>query len=111
MLGRNDYWPVLAMSRTMTTRAGLAIAEDKPSLNYLRRTLMRAFVELHEAAIARLASEADYAPKDSAMREVPEALEVKPSGRSMEELVTAYETDKAPGGADRARRRWRRPRR
>lgn len=96
-LGRNDYWPVHKMTQTMLERAGLSLPEEAPSVDYLRRMLMRAFVELHEAAVEHLSGNVDYTPRDSAMREVPKAPEEEPSGRTMEDLLTAYETDKAPG--------------
>ena len=97
MMGRNDHGPVLKLARTMTEQAGLAVPEEAPSMDYLRGMLMRAFVELHEAAVAHLEGNADYTPKDSAMRAVPEVPNDAPSGRAMDDLLTAYETDKAPG--------------
>jgi integrase len=80
----------------MTTQAGLSVPEDAPSLDYLRRMLMRAFVELHEAAVARLSGDADYTPKDSALREMAGASEDRAGGKAMEDLLDAYEADKSP---------------
>ena len=96
MLGRNDYWPVLAAGRTIVGQAGLSLPDEAPALEYLNRMLMRAFVELHVAAVEHLSGNADYTPKDSAMRDVPEE-EPQASGRTLEDLLTAYEADKSEG--------------
>lgn len=92
MLGRNEFGPVLAAARTMTRKAGLALQEDAPSTEALHRILMRAFVALHEAAIATLSGEPHSTPADLLEQIEPDA----PPTRTMEDLITAYEADKTP---------------
>lgn len=53
MLGRNEFGAVAAVARTLTRQAGLSLPEDAPAWEVLHRMLMRAFVELHEAAAAK----------------------------------------------------------
>ncbi|MBO9714994.1 tyrosine-type recombinase/integrase [Sphingomonas sp.] len=94
-LGRNDYTPVYPLARTMARQAGIELADEGPSADYLRRMLMRAFVELHEAAVAHLEG-VEYSPRDTAMRDLPEAAREEP-GKTLEALLEAYEKEKAPG--------------
>lgn len=95
MLGRNDFGPVLAAAKTLTRQAGLTLEDDSPSSLNLHRMLMRAFVELHEAAVAALSGDADYSPRDSLLRDAP-VPDTAPPGRTMADLMTAYEADKSP---------------
>lgn len=94
MLGRNDFAPVRGIARAVVQQAGLSLPEDAPAWEFLHRMLMRAFVELHEAAAANLAGNPGYTPSDPVIREVPVAT--VPS-RTVEALLEAYEADKAPG--------------
>ncbi|QIQ87079.1 site-specific integrase [Erythrobacter sp.] len=103
MLGRGDVGPVLAASRTLMQQAGLSTDEDSPEVAYLQRMLMRAFVELHRAAIARLEGDAAYAPRDAelvAPPAAPEASEEKTVGQ----LIEAYERAKSPGWSASSKR-------
>ena len=97
MLGRNDFTPVMVVAETLARQAGLSIPEDAPAWVSLHRMLMRAFVELHEAAAANLAGNPGYTPGDPAIREVPVVPEGAPASRLVEALLDAYEADKAPG--------------
>ena len=95
MLGRNQYGPVQGVARRLASQAGVSLPDESPSWQYLQRMLMRAFVELHEAAAANLAGDVSYRPKDEAIREAP-AVPEEGLGRTIETLLQAYETDKAP---------------
>ena len=97
MLGRNDFSPVLDVAEALAKQAGLSLPEDAPAWEPLHRMLMRAFVELHEAAAANLSGNPNYTPGDPAMREVPVVSAGGPEGRTLEALLTAYEADKGPG--------------
>ncbi|MDQ4420062.1 site-specific integrase [Sphingobium sp. DEHP117] len=92
-LGRNSFGAVAGVSRTMVEQAGLDVPDDHPSYEHLQRMLMRAFVELHRAAVAHLEGAADYRPEDSAMREIPASEE---AGRTVADLITEYEAEKSP---------------
>lgn len=70
MLGRNDFAPVRAVARTLTQQAGLSLPEEAPAWEFLHRMLMRAFVELHEAAAANLAGNPGYPRCHAAARRV-----------------------------------------
>jgi hypothetical protein len=97
MQGRNDFGPVVAVAERMVSEAGIDLPSDSASWEYLQRMLMRAFVELHEAAAAHLAGNADYRPKDEAMVNVPAAPEpevAQVEERTIEKLLDAYEADK-----------------
>ncbi|HEX7857495.1 MAG TPA: site-specific integrase [Sphingobium sp.] len=94
-LGRNDYWAVSGAARTLMTQTGIAIPSDSPSADYLRRMLMRAFVELHRAAVAHLEGNAHYTPQDAALLDVPE--DGAGEERTIEKLLEAYEADKQDG--------------
>ena len=96
MLGRNEYGPVIGLSKRLAQQSGLELPEVSPSWDYLHRLLMRAFVELHEAAAANLAGDASYRPKDDAIRGAPAVPEDKPE-RTVGALLDAYEADKSPG--------------
>lgn len=108
MLGRNDFGPVLAVARSMTKQAGVELAEESASHVYLCRMLMRAFIELHEAALAHLSGEIAYTPADSvavtAPGPAPQAVGAAPpaiipeeaKGHTIEALLQAYEADKSP---------------
>lgn len=95
MLGRNEYGPVLAVARTMTRQAGLSLPDDSPSWEPLHRILMRAFIALHEAAIASLSGEPLSTPSDLVVQDVPQEDRETPK-RTIEDLITAYEADKSP---------------
>ena len=102
MMGRGDHSAVRAAARTLAEQAGLSLPEGSPSLDHLYRMLMRAFVELHEAAFAHLSGEAHYQPRDVAMALAtaeltsPAPIErgAAPS-KTVENLIEAYEADKA----------------
>lgn len=97
MQGRNEFGPVMPVAERMVGEAGIELPDDSPSWEYLHRMLMRAFVELHEAAAAHLAGNVDYRPKDCAMVDVPAAPEVvaeRDDERTIEKLIEAYEADK-----------------
>lgn len=95
MLGRNEYGAVISLSKQLAQQSGLALPDESPAWDYLQRLLMRAFIELHEAAAANLAGDASYRPKDAAIREAPAAHDDKPE-RSLGALLDAYEADKSP---------------
>ena len=95
-LGRNDYWAVTSAARTMAARAGLSVAEDDPAMDLLRRMLMRAFVELHRGIVARLAGDSGYTPEDSELLG-SRSGDGKPTGRTVDGLITAYEAAKQGG--------------
>lgn len=97
MLGRNDFSPVAGVAEVLAKQAGLSLPEDSPAWEPLRRMLMRAFVELHEAAAANLSGNPGYSPRDPAIREVPAVSEGAPASRTVEALLDAYEADKGPG--------------
>jgi integrase len=97
MLGRNEFGPVLAVAKTLARQARLALPDESPSWEHLHRMLMRAFVELHEAAVANLSGDTAYSPKDSTILEVPLAPSEEPDGRTIDKLIEAYESDKSPG--------------
>ncbi len=94
MLGRNEYGPVIGLSKQLAQQSGFDLPEESPSWEYLQRLLMRAFVELHEAAAAHLAGDASYRPKDDAIREAPAVPDDKPE-RTVGALLDAYEADKS----------------
>lgn len=97
MQGRNEFGPVMPVAERMVGEAGIELPDDSPSWEYLHRMLMRAFVELHEAAAAHLAGNVDYRPKDCAMVDVPaapEAVAERGDERTIEKLIEAYEADK-----------------
>ncbi len=96
MLGRNDFGPVRGVARTLAQQAGLALPDGSPAWETLHRMLMRAFVELHEAAAANLSGNPDYTPSDAAMRDAPAPAQGPAEGRTVEELIEAYEEDKSP---------------
>jgi integrase len=96
MLGRNEFGAVAAVARTLTQQAGLSIPEDAPAWEVLHRMLMRAFVELHEAAAANLTGNPGYLPSDPMVREAPTGT-AGDASRTVEALITAYEADKSPG--------------
>ncbi len=96
MLGRNDFGPVRAAARTLAQRAGLSLPEGSPAWESLHRSLMRAFVELHEAALANLSGNPDYTPSDATIRDTPTAAGGAPHCRTVENLIDAYEADKSP---------------
>ncbi|RIV89588.1 site-specific integrase [Aurantiacibacter xanthus] len=103
MLGRGDFGPVLAASRTLLRQAGVSVDQDSPAVGYLQRMLMRAFVELHRAAVARLEGDAAYTPRDAELIAPPAAPEA-PEGKTVAELVEAYERAKTPGWSDSSKR-------
>lgn len=96
MLGRNDFGPVRGVARTLTQQAGLSLPDDSPAWEVLHRMLMRAFVELHEAAAANLSGNPDYTPSDPAMMDAPASTQGPAEGRTVEDLIDAYEADKSP---------------
>ncbi|WP_374526044.1 hypothetical protein [Sphingopyxis sp.] len=103
MLGRNDYGPVLAVGRTLMRQAGISADSDDPALDYLRRMLMRAFVELHRAAVARLEGDAAYTPADADLLAVPEDVPAT-TVRTVDDLLTEYEQAKIAGWSASSKR-------
>ena len=103
MLGRNDYGPVLAVGRTLMRQSGISADGDDPALADLQRMLMRAFVELHRAAVARLEGDAAYTPADADLLAVPEDAP-EPTARTMEDLLTEYERAKIVGWSASSKR-------
>lgn len=97
MLGRNEYGAVIGIARELMKRADITLPEESPSLEFLHRMLMRAFVSLHEAAAANLDGKADFVPSDAALLDAPADPGEQSEGRTLDALITAYEADKAPG--------------
>lgn len=89
MAGRKDFAPVLAIARTAIK--DMPIPEDSRSLEKLHENLMRAFIELHEAALAQMRGEADYRPKSIVL---PDPAAASAPDRSIDALIDAYRTAK-----------------
>ena len=64
---------------------------------------MRAFVELHRAAVAGLEGDAAYTPYDADLLAVPEAVQ-GPAPRTVDDLLTAYVAAKDAGWTPSTRR-------
>ena len=103
MLGRNDYGPVLAVGRTLMRQSGISADGDDTAQDYLQRMLMRAFVELHRAAVARLEGDAAYTPADADLLAVPEDAP-EPTARTIEDLLTEYDRAKIAGWSASSKR-------
>lgn len=103
MLGRNDYSPVLAAGRTLLRQAGITDETQGQPIEYLQRMLMRAFVELHRAAVARLEGDAAYTPHDADLVSVPEDAP-KAIQRTVAELLVEYEAAKIGGWSASSKR-------
>lgn len=92
MAGRMDFGPVLAVARTAIK--DMPIPEDSPSLQVLHQSLMRAFIELHEAALAHLRGRPGYTPKSITL---PDPAAVAAPDRSVNALIDAYRMAKWDG--------------
>lgn len=103
MLGRNDCGPVLSVARTLLRRSGISADDQTQPVDYLQRLLMRAFVELHRAAVARLEGDAAYTPHDAALLTVSGDTQGRTS-RTVEELLTEYEQAKVGGWSASSKR-------
>ena len=103
MLGRNDYGPVLAIGRTLMRQAGVILDGEDQIPEYLQRMLMRAFVELHRAAVAGLEGDAAYTPYDADLLALPETAQGT-APRTVDDLLTAYEAAKTAGWSSSSKR-------
>jgi integrase len=103
MLGRNDYSPVLAAGRTLLRQAGITEDTQSQPIEYLQRMLMRAFVELHRAAVARLEGDAAYTPHDADLVSAPAEAQ-GPAQRIVAELLVEYEAAKIGGWSPSSKR-------
>jgi integrase len=101
LLGRGDYSAVFPAARTWARQQGFSLPEGA-SADYLHQMLMRAFIELHEATYAHLSGETHYEPRDRALASAPAELALSapespsPPSKTVENLIEAYEADKAP---------------
>lgn len=103
MLVRNDFGAVRAAARSLTAEAGLELAEESAASVRLGRSLLSAFIELHEAALARLsgdtyknALQGEPSAEPSVVAKGTHGDPAGHAGRTIETLLKAYEADKSP---------------
>lgn len=100
MMGRNEFGPVAGVAREMVKRAGADLPDGSPSWGHVQRLLMRALVELNEAAVANLSGEPEYVPSDPSLLSLPE----NQPKHTIEALIDAYEADKSPSWSDSSKK-------